>query len=106
LVMGFLRQQAGQQLGALNDTRPLLEYTGIKSDAPIAVASWAAAGATPTISAARRQGMVLRIKNRQQFERFVAQYQRSIGAFSDLPHYIGVVVRMMPALPAFLPFTA
>ena len=106
LIMGSVRQGARQQLGAMNDRRPLIEYTGINGDSPISVASWFPDAAPQHIERARRNAIVLRVANKQQFERFITLYQREFGSFGELPHYIAILTRLLPGLPAILPFSA
>jgi len=106
LIMGGMRERLGQQLGAPPDAPALIDYTGIKSDSPIVLASWTAAGAHDSVSLAQRKAIVLRVKDRERFERVVEDFQQTGGAFTSLTDYLAVGTRAAAALPAFLPFMA
>src|SRR5687767_15151252 len=54
----------------------------------------------------RRKALILRVTDKQRFERFIETYQRIAGSFSDLPDYLAVGSRIVPALPAILPLSA
>jgi tetratricopeptide (TPR) repeat protein len=107
LVMGTLREKLGEQLGAPPDAPALIEYTGIKPDTPIVMASWTAAGARETTSLAQRHAIVLRIKDRPRFELVLQNLEQGNG--SILPwvvDYFAVGTRLVAALPAALPLGA
>ncbi len=106
LVMGSLQRAIGQQLAAPANASRLIDYTGIKPDAPISWASWIAEGAPDGTTSARRKTLILRVTDKQRFERLIETYQRNVGAFSDLPDYLAVGSRIVPALPAILPLSA
>jgi tetratricopeptide (TPR) repeat protein len=106
LVMGSLQRAIGQQLAAPANGSRLIDYTGIKPDAPISWAGWIAEGAPDGITSARRKALILRVTDKQRFERFIETYQRIAGSFSDLPDYLAVGSRIVPALPAILPLSA
>ena len=106
LIMGGMRERLGRQWGAPPDAPTLIDYTGIKSDSPIVLASWTAAGAHDSVSLARRRAIVLRVKDRERFERVVEDFQQTSGAFMYLTDYLAVGTRAAAALPAFLPFMA
>jgi tetratricopeptide (TPR) repeat protein len=106
LIMGGMRERLGQQLGAPPDAPALIEYTGIKSDSPIVLASWTAAGAHDSVSLARRRAIVVRVQDRERFERVVEDFQQTSGSFIYLTDYLAVGTRAAAALPAFLPFMA
>ena len=106
LIMGGLRQGLGQQLGAPSDAPALIDYTGIKPDSPIVLGAWTAAGAANSVSSAARRAIVLRVKDRERFERTVENYQQGLGVFTHLTDYVAMGTRAAAALPAFLPFSA
>ena len=92
-------------LGASGDGPPL-DYLGIKLDAPIAMASWAAQPASPPVQSAGRKAVVLRVTDPQRFERFLTIYERQFGNFSNLPDYAAIGVRFISLAPAILPIGA
>ncbi len=107
LVMGTLREKLGQKLGAPVNAPALIDYTGIKPDRPIVMASWTAAGARDTMSLAQRRAIVLHIKDRERFERAVHSLQEtnraSVLSWID---YVAIGTRSIAALPAILPISA
>ncbi|HEU4435615.1 MAG TPA: transglutaminase domain-containing protein [Pyrinomonadaceae bacterium] len=106
LIMGGMRQRLGQKLGAPADAPALIDYTGINSDSPIVLASWTADGAHDSVTLAERRAIVLRVKDRERFERVVEDFQQTFGSFMYLTDYLAVGTRAAAALPAFLPFVA
>ena len=106
LAMGGVRQILGQQLGAPPEATSLIDYTGIKSDSPIALAAWTNDEAAIGVSAARQKAIILRINNRERFERAVEIFQKNAGDFTSLTDYLAVATRGIAALPALLPFSA
>jgi tetratricopeptide (TPR) repeat protein len=106
LVLGGLRQLLGRQLAAPNETTALITQTGVNPDSPISWAGWIAEGAPVGTSSARRKALIVRVSDRERFERLVEVYQRSLGSFADLPDYLSIVSRLLPALPAILPLSA
>jgi tetratricopeptide (TPR) repeat protein len=106
LVIGALRQKLGQELGAPFDAPALIDYTGIKSDSPIVFGAWTAAGAPDSVSSAQRRAIVLRVKDRERFERVVESYQQTTGTLVYLTDYLAAGARVAAALPAILPFSA
>ena len=106
LMLNGVRQVMGQQLNAPAGAPALLEYTGIDTNAPIALGSWTADKAADSTASAQRRAIVLRVKDRARFERLVQQFQSSTGNFTSLADYLAVGTRGIAALPAFLPFTA
>ncbi|HEX5876680.1 MAG TPA: transglutaminase domain-containing protein [Pyrinomonadaceae bacterium] len=106
IMMGAIREQLGQQLGAPIDATSLIEYTGINPETPITLAAWTAAGAPDSVVSARRKAILLRVKDRARFERAVERFQKNSGGFTNLTDTIAVGTRAIAALPAFLPFTA
>ena len=105
-IMGRVREGLGQGLGAPPEAEALIDYTGIKPDAPIVLGSWSAPGAPESVSIAQRRAIVLRVKDRERFERIVENFQESMGLFTNLTDYVAVGTRGAAALPAFLPFSA
>ncbi len=106
LIMGALREKLGQQLGAPADAAALIDYTGIKPDAPIVMASWTAADARDTAPMAQRRAIVLRVNDRARFERVVQSLQRSSGSIPPMTDYAAIVTRTVALLPAIIPFSA
>ena len=106
LVMGNLREKLGQQFGAPPDAPALIDYTGIKSDSPIVLGAWTIAGAPHSVDVAQRRAIVLRVKDRERFERLVENYQQASGMFVYLTDYLATGTRAAAALPALLPFSA
>ncbi|HET8783610.1 MAG TPA: hypothetical protein VFM63_14385, partial [Pyrinomonadaceae bacterium] len=106
LMLGSLREKLGQELGAPPDAAALIDYTGIKPDSPIVLGSWTAAGAQESIGQAQRRAVVLRVKDRQRFERVVDNFQSVGGSFAYLADYAAIGTRAAAALPALLPFSA
>ncbi len=106
LTMGGFRQILGQQLNAPTDATALIDYTGIKSDSPIAFAEWLATGAKPGNINAKRKAVVLKVTDRQRLERVVETFQDTTGNFTDLINYVAAGSRAMAALPAILPLAA
>jgi tetratricopeptide (TPR) repeat protein len=106
LMMGGARQILGQQLGAPPEASSLIEYTGIKSDSPITLAEWIPEGSPFGIAGAKRKAIILRVNDRERFERTVELFQKTAGEFTSLTDYLAIGARAMAALPALLPFTA
>ena len=106
MVMGRIREGLGRTLSAPPDAAALIDYTGIKPDSPIVFGAWSAAGAPDSVSAAQRRAIVLRVKDRERFERVVENYQEISGYVTNLTDYFAVGTRSAAALPALLPFVA
>jgi tetratricopeptide (TPR) repeat protein len=104
LAMSSSRQQLGLKLSAPAEAPSLIDYTGIKSDAPINLAEWPAE--EPVSPGTLRKAIVLRIADRERFERTVQVVQRDTTGFSDLTDYVAVGARAMAAWPALLPLVA
>ncbi|HEX5964358.1 MAG TPA: transglutaminase domain-containing protein, partial [Pyrinomonadaceae bacterium] len=105
-VMGRVREGLGQGLGAPPEAVALIDYTGIKPDSPIVLGGWSAPGAPESVSIAQRRAIVLRVKDRERFERIVENFQQSMTLFTNLTDYVAIGTRAAAALPAFLPFSA
>ncbi|HEX2269790.1 MAG TPA: HEAT repeat domain-containing protein, partial [Pyrinomonadaceae bacterium] len=106
LVMAGIRQTLGEQLGAPPDAAALIDYTGIKPDSPFVLGSWTAPGARDTTSAAHRKAIVLRVKDRERFERSLERLQQNTGNFMALTDFVAVGARGIAAFPAILPISA
>jgi len=106
VMMAGFRQILGQTLDAPAEAPTIVDYTGIKSDEPIALAEWSATGDATGIAGARRRAIVVRTIDRDRFERLVQTFQSSSGSFMDLTNYVAIGSRGIAALPAFLPLTA
>ncbi len=104
--MGSLRQMLARELAAPSDAAALIDYSGIDPDSPIALGSWTADQAQQAGEVAQRDAIVLRVKDRDRFERTVAQLQRNVGSFADFTTYVAGAARGAAALPALLPLTA
>lgn len=106
LVLNGMRMMLAQQLSAPAGAPALLEYTGIDTNAPIALGSWTAGGVADSTTLAERRAIVLRVKDRARFERMVQQFQTTGGSLAYMTDYFAVGTRGIAALPAFLPLTA
>jgi Flp pilus assembly protein TadD len=106
LTMGYLRQGLAQKLSAPIDAATLIEYTGIDPNSPIAFGTWTAEGAPDSSTLAQRRAIVLRVKDRERFERTVEQFQQSAESFTNLTDRIAIGTRAIAALPALLPLSA
>ncbi len=106
LAMSGIRQVLGQQLGAVPNAPSIIEFTGIKTDAPISLASWIPESAPGRIDNARRQAVILKVADRTRLEQTVQTYQGIVGSFGALPDYFAIGSRSFAALPAILPLSA
>lgn len=106
LMMGGIRETLAEELGAPLDVTTLIDYTGIKPESPFVLGSWTAPGARDTTNAAHRKAIVLRVKDRERFERSVEKLQQGIGDFMALTDYVAIGARGIAAFPAILPITA
>jgi tetratricopeptide (TPR) repeat protein len=106
LMIGSFRERLGQELGAPPEATALIDYTGIKPDSPIVLGGWTAVGAHDSVGAAQRRAIVVRVKDREPFERAVESFQRASGSFMYLTDYLGIGTRAAAAIPALLPFSA
>lgn len=105
LLMSALRQQLFTQLGAEPDSSPF-DYLGVKGAAPAVFANWTAEGAPRGIASAVRRVVVLRVHDRNRFERSVCLYQRTIGDFERVTDMIGGGARFLGLLPGVIPMAA
>lgn len=105
LVLSGLSRLLGQQLGAPLDG-PVLEYSGIKTSAPMSFGSWISAGAPAGVADAQRKAIVLHVSDHDRFERSLAFYQREVGSFSSLPDGVAAGARFLAVLPAVFPMSA
>jgi Flp pilus assembly protein TadD len=106
LVLSGMRMMLAQQLNAPAGAPALLEYTGIDTNAPIALASWTANGAADSTQLAERRAIVLHVKDRARFERLVQELQTTGGSLVYMTDYLAIGTRGIAAIPAFLPLTA
>lgn len=106
LILNSVRQMIADQWSAPAEAETVTEYTGIDLKSPIALGSWTAGKALDSTPAAQRRAIVLRVKDRERFERIVDQFQESSGSFTELTDYIGIGTRAIAAMPAFLPLIA
>src|SRR6185369_6633039 len=102
LVLNGMRMMLAQQLSAPAGAPALLEYTGIDTNAPIALGSWTAGGAADSTTLAERRAIVLRVKDRARFERMVQQFQTTSGSLAYMTDYLAIGTRAIAAVPAFL----
>ena len=105
LVLNGVQRQLGREFGAPIDGS-VLDYSGVSTTAPIALGVWRAAGAPAGIPGAERKAIVLRVADRDRFERSLTLYQRSIGSFASLPEGVAIGARFLGGLPAILPLSA
>jgi Flp pilus assembly protein TadD len=105
LILSGIRERIARNLDAPSDGT-LLDYLGIKSNAPIALASWNAESAPGRVAGAERRAVVLRVSDRDRFERLLALYQKQFGNFASLSNYISIGARIIGIVPAFLPLSA
>jgi tetratricopeptide (TPR) repeat protein len=105
LMLSAIREQMAKALGAPSDG-VLLDYLGIKSNAPIAFASWNAESAPRTVGGAERSAVVVRVSDRDRFEHVLALYQKQFGNFASLPSYVSIGARAIAVAPAVLPLSA
>ena len=105
LILNGMHLQLARQLQAQTD-RSVFEYSGVKTDAPIALAAWRVDGAPRGVPSARRKAIILRVADRERFERALTLYQKKIGSFEWLPEYVAGGARLLAALPAILPLSA
>src|SRR5207245_2127356 len=71
LVLNNVHRQLGLQFGAPIDSS-VFDYSGLKTTAPIALGAWTSAGAPSGIPSAQRKAVVLRVGDRDRFERLLA----------------------------------
>ena len=61
---------------------------------------WTAAGAPDSISLAQRRAIVVRVKDRERFERVIENFQGTNGSFTNVADYLAIGTRAAAALPA------
>ncbi|HKS39135.1 MAG TPA: transglutaminase domain-containing protein [Blastocatellia bacterium] len=105
LMTSFFKAQIAQFLGVPPDNSTL-DYLGIKMNAPMAFASWTAEAAPRGTTAATRRAIVMRVSDRERFERVLTIYQRQFGDFANLTNYVSIGTRFIGLVPAFLPYSA
>lgn len=93
-----------RRLLATGDTTSILDYIGIKPDSPAAVAVWKPKYASA--STVERKAVVIRVANRERFERLLSVYQSRLGGFKRLPDTVAIGSRLIGLAPAILPLGA
>ncbi len=102
LMISSFKEHFAQFFG-LESSRQGLEYLGIDMTAPWAMASWTAEGAPVGLKSAQRKAVILKISDRDRFERVLALYQQRLGNFSSFPEYLSIGSRAIGFVPAMLP---
>lgn len=97
-------KEAAKRMLATSDAPSVLDYIGIKTDSPAALATWKPKHAPA--SAAERKAMVIRVSDRERFERLLSIYQTQLGGFKNLPDNIAIGARLIGLAPAILPLSA
>ena len=105
LMLSFAREQLATLFGSPHG-EAMLDYLGIKLDAPVAMASWTAEGAPRGLATAERKAILVRVSDRDRFERLVALYQSRMGYVGNLPEYVSMGARFIGLAPAVLPLAA
>lgn len=105
LVLNAVQRGSEQVFGAPIDGS-VLDYSGIRTTAPIALGTWTAASAPSGIASAQRKAIILRVGDRDRFERSLSLYQESVGNFASLPEAVSIGARFLGAVPAILPMSA
>lgn len=105
LILNTVQRQFGQQFGAPVDGS-ILDYSGIRATAPVALGTWTTGGAPSGITSSQRKAIILRVGDRDRFERSLALYQDTIGGFASLPEGVSIGARFLSAVPAILPMSA
>jgi tetratricopeptide (TPR) repeat protein len=105
LMLTGISRLLGEQLGAPADG-PLLDYSGIKPNAPISFGSWIARGAPLGIDGAQRKAVILHVSDRDRFERSLGFVQEKIGSLASFPNGAAVGARFFALLPAIFPLSA
>lgn len=102
LMISTFKERFAQLFG-LESSRQGLEYLGIDMTAPMAMATWTAEGAPRGLKSAERKAVILKVGDRDRFERVLALYQQRLGNFSSLPEYLAIGSRVIGFVPAILP---
>lgn len=102
LLLSSLKEGMKNFLEAQPDDS-ILDSTGIKSTAPVAVATWRAEGAPRGPSSAYLKAVLVRVGDRDRFERLLSLYQRQMGGFAYLPEVVSAGTRFIGFAPALLP---
>lgn len=105
LFLNTFRERLAGSLGAAPD-RSFLDYLGINFNAPLALASWTAKGGSRNAVSADRRALVVRVSDRERFERTLSLFQKHLGGFKRLFGYIPVGARFLELAPAILPASA
>lgn len=102
LMMGSVREQIANGLGAPTEAASIFEYSGLAPNSAIAVAQWDPKDAPTTAASAIRTVLVCRVADRERFERLLQSYQKSYS-LPDLATYSVLVTRGVALAPAMIP---
>ncbi|MGA9769677.1 MAG: transglutaminase domain-containing protein [Blastocatellia bacterium] len=105
LMTSVFKARIDEFLGVPPDNSTL-DYLGIKMDSPVAFASWRAEAAPRGTDSATRKAIVLRVSDRERFERVLTLYQKQLGSFEGLTDYVSIGARFLGLVPAILPYSA
>ncbi|MEW6125811.1 MAG: transglutaminase domain-containing protein [Acidobacteriota bacterium] len=105
VFMEALRAQLTATLAG-DEGETFFEQVGINADAPIAFGNWTAEGALRGLPGAQRSAAIVRIKDRDRFERSLMIYQRNIGNFASLANYASGFSHFIGLIPSFFPIVA
>lgn len=105
LVMSGMHRLLATEFGAPVDGT-IAEYAGVNTTAPISSGSWNLAGVPSSIPSAQRKAVLVRVGDRNRFERTLALSQNALGSFALLPEGLAIGARFLGALPAVLPMSA
>ncbi|HEX6187168.1 MAG TPA: transglutaminase domain-containing protein [Pyrinomonadaceae bacterium] len=105
LVINALHRLLATEFGAPVDGT-ITEYAGLNTIAPISLGSWNLAGVPLSIPSAQRKAVLVRVRDRDRFERSLTLYQDAFGSFASLPEGLAIGARFLGALPAILPMSA
>jgi tetratricopeptide (TPR) repeat protein len=104
LVMSAMHRLLATEFGAPIDGT-ITQYAGVNPTAPISLGSWNLAGVPSSIPRAQRKAILVRVGDRNRFERTLALSQNAFG-FASLPEGLAIGARFLGALPALLPMSA
>ncbi len=105
LVMNAIHRMLAAEFGAPVDGT-ITDYAGVNTTAPISLGSWNLAGVPSSIPNAQRKAVLVRVGDRNRFERTLALTQNAFGSFDSLPEGLAISARFLGALPALLPMSA
>ncbi|MGH9762365.1 MAG: HEAT repeat domain-containing protein, partial [Blastocatellia bacterium] len=101
LFINAMKSSFGRSLGT-HGGNSAGSYAGIDLTQPIAVGRWTASGAPAGLGAARRKAIIIRVTDRERFERLLAAGDKS-GLVGSLPEAMSAVARLLGLFPAVLP---